>query len=321
MFNSINQSQWPLFGTYNDSSEEGTLIIADRLSSASGYDLGTANGASMLGAFVRIVDLETATAWISKYGFPWAADRVHFDDIGLENGVLLEDVIERSTSLSLLSRLVSIARGKSRVTSKDVLAWPVSSSPLADGYNLLFYNTWCELSQSMKRIGRATAKDLSFGRESTDQNLAIAFVPDKEKWCGFLMPPLFKAVEAVEDVVLSGVDFVPVLVPSRVGEKGFDSVVRYAAASLVADILPRLIRGVVTSVVCRETPSGVLNLAASRNFPNPFSVMGYELYKGLGKQADLLSCPRCGDWFSPRRKDQNSCGKDACSKWVQRRKE
>lgn len=307
---------------YTERVADGTLLLLDRHSVASGYELSTINGASMLTEFKKVVDIETAKIWIDKYGFPWAADRVHCDEFGEDYGVLVEDMIERSSSLSLLSRLVGIALGSGRITHKGVLAWPLSSSPIADRWNLLQYSTWLEIAEGTKEIGRKTAQEMFFGRESTAQDLAVAFVLDTKSWRGFLLPPEFDVgVELTEEEnALSGVDFVPLFVPSEIGAKGFEAVVRYAACTLVSELLPRLIRGIVLTVR-KTTSKGDFGISPTRSFPTPMAVMGYELYKSLGKQADWLPCPRCGDWFSPRRKDQQSCGKEACSKWVQRRKE
>jgi hypothetical protein len=283
MFNSINQTNWSLSKIYCEKVNEGNLLVADRLSPTLGYDLSTADGAVMLRQFKKVSDYETAVAWINKYGFPWVADQVHFDDIGLENGVLLEDMIERAVSLSLFSRLVALAKGKGKFTGKDILAWPVASSPLANGQNILLSNSWRDIAASTKLSGREAAKDFYHGRLSTNQDLAVAFVADKKLWCGKLTPPLFKAVESVEEAVLSGVDFVPIFVASEVGANGFEAVVRYAAKLLVAELLPRLIRGIVPTVVCQKTASGEMALNANFIFPTPFSLMAYELYKRMPK--------------------------------------
>jgi len=305
---------------YTEKIKEGTLLLSDKPAAAQGYDLSTANGASMLSEFKKVVDIETAQVWVNKYGFPWSADRVHCDEFEVGYGVLVEDMVERAASLSLLSRLVGIAKGSGQITHKDVLAWPVSSSPIADGWNLLQYNSWLEIAEGTKRIGRDNAKDMFFGRASSAQDLAVAFVLDTQKWRGFLLSPVFKPEdESVEESVQSDVDFVPVFVASEIGAKGFDAVVRFAACTLVSELLPRLIRGIVLTVR-KATSKGDFGISPTRSFPTPMAVMGYELYKGLSKQTDWRPCPRCGDSFSPRRKDQRSCGKDACSKWCQRRK-
>ncbi len=284
MFNSNSPTNWSLSKIYCEEVNEGNLLVADRLSPTLGYDLSTADGAMMLREFKKVADCETATAWINKYGFPWLADQVHFDDIGLENGVLLEDMIERAVSLSLFSRLVALAKGKNKFTGRDILAWPVASSPLANGQNLLLGNSWRDIAAATKLIGREAAKDLYLGRSSTNQDLAVAFVSDKKNWCGKLTPPLFKAVESVEAAVLSGVDFVPIFVASEFGAQGFEAVIRYAATVLVAELMPRLIRGIVPTVVCQKTPLGEVALHAKFIFPTPFSLMAYELYKGLPKR-------------------------------------
>jgi hypothetical protein len=289
MFNSINQTNWSLSKIYSERVNEGNLLVADRLTPTLSYDLSTADGATMLRQFKRVTDCETATAWIDKYGFPWVADQMHFDDIGLENGVLLEDMIERAVSLSLFSRLVAIAKGKSKFTCRDILAWPVASSPLANGKNILLSNSWRDIPAGTKLNGREAAKDFYLGRLSTNQDLAVAFVSDKKLWCGKLTPPLFKAVESVEEAVLSGVDFVPIFVASEVGAKGFEAVVRYAASELVAELLPRLIRGIVPTVGCDKTASGELALNANFIFPTPFSLMAYELYKGIPRGSSKRS--------------------------------
>ena len=284
MFNSINQTNWSLSKIYCEKVNEGNLLVADRLSPTLGYDLSTADGAMMLRQFKKIAECETAVAWINKYGFPWVADQVHFDDIGLENGVLLEDMIERAVSMSLLSRLVALAKGRGKFTGRDILAWPVGLSPLANGQNILLSNSWRDIAAGTKLNGREAAKDFYLGRLSTNQDLAVAFVADKNLWCGKLTPPLFKAVESVEEAVLSGVDFVPIFVASEVGARGFEAAVRYAATMLVAELLPRLIRGIVPTVGCQKTVSGEMTLNANFIFPTPFSLMAYELYKGLPKR-------------------------------------
>lgn len=305
---------------YTEKTKEGTLLLSDKPAAAQGHELSAVNGASMLAEFKKVIDIETAKAWVNKYGFPWDADQIHSDEHGEDYGVLVEDMIERSASLSLLSRLVGIAKGSGRITHKDVLVWPFSSSPLADNWNLLAYNTWNEIAEGTKRIGRDNAKDMFFGRASSAQDLAVAFVLDTQKWRGFLLPPESKPEdESIEEAALSRVDFVPLLVPSEIGAKGFEAVVRYAACTLVAELLPRLIRGIVLTVH-KTASKGDFGISPNRSFPTPMAVMGYELYKGLNKQADWFPCPRCGDFFSPRRKDQQSCGKAACNKWVQRRK-
>lgn len=283
MFYSINQTNWSQSKIYCEKVNEGNLLIADRLSPTLEYNLSTADGAKMLRQFKKVSDCETAVSWINNYGFPWVADQVHFDDIGLQNGVLLEDMIERAVSLSLFSRLVALAKGRGKFTDRDVLAWPVASSPLANGQNILLGNSWRDIAAATKRNGREAAKDFYLGRLSTNQDLAVAFVADKKLWCGKLTPPLFKAVESVEEAVLSGVDFVPIFVASEVGAKGFEAVVRYAATLLVAELLPRLIRGIVPTVVCQKTASGEMALNANFIFPTPFSLMAYELYKGMPK--------------------------------------
>lgn len=317
----VNEAPKPAMSIYTEKVKEGTLLLSDKPAAAQGHDLSTANGASMLTEFKKVVDVETAQVWVNKYGFPWVADRVHCYEFEVGYGVLVEDMIERAASLSLLSRLVGIAKGTGRITHKDVLAWPLASSPLADGWNLLQYNTWPEIAEGTKRIGRENAKDMFFGRASSAQDLAVAFMPDAEEWRGFLLPHEIDAGGKLtkEEAALSGVDFVPLFVPSEVGAKGFEAVVRYAACSVVSELLPRLIRGIVLTVR-KATSKADFGISPSRSFPTPMAVMGYELYKGLSKQTDWLLCPRCGDFFSPRRKDQQSCGKDACSKWVQRRK-
>ena len=284
MFNSITQTNWSLFKIYCEKVNAGNLLLADRSSPILGYDLSTADGAMMLRQFKKIADCETAVAWINKYGFPWVADQVHFDDIGLENGVLLEDMIERAVSMSLLSRLVALAKGRGKFTGRDILAWPVGLSPLANGQNILLRNSWRDIAAGTKLSGREAAKDFYLGRLSTNQDLAVAFVPDKKLWCGKLTPPLFKAVESVEEAVLSGVDFVPIFVASEVSARGFEAAVRYAATLLVAELLPRLIRGIVPAVGCQKTVSGEMTLNANVIFPTPFSLMAYELYKGLPKR-------------------------------------
>lgn len=283
MFNSINQTNWSLSKIYCEKVNEGNLLVADRLSPTLGYNLSTADGATMLRQFKKVSDCETALAWINKYGFPWLADQVHFDDIGLENGVLLEDMIERAVSLSLFSRLVALAKGRGKFTGRDILAWPVASSPLANGQNLLLGCSWRDIASATKLNGRQAAKDFYHGRLSTNQDLAVAFLPDKEFWCGKLTPPLFKAVESVEEAVLSGVDFVPIFVASEVGAKGLEAVVRYAATLLVAELMPRLIRGIVPTVVCQKSAAGEMALSANFIFPTPFSLMAYELYKSMPK--------------------------------------
>lgn len=176
-------------------------------------------------------------------------------------------MIERAVSLSLFSRLVALAKGRGKFTGRDILAWPVALSPLANGQNILLGNSWRDIDAGTKLNGREAAKDFYLGRLSTNQDLAVAFVADKKLWCGKLTPPLFKAVESVEEAVLSGVDFVPIFVASEVGAKGFEAVVRYAATLLVAELLPRLIRGIVPTVVCKKQLLVKWHLTPILSFP------------------------------------------------------
>lgn len=74
MFNSINQTNWSLSKIYCEKVNEGNLLVADCLSPTLGYNLSTADGATMLRQFKNVADCETALAWINKYGFPWVAD-------------------------------------------------------------------------------------------------------------------------------------------------------------------------------------------------------------------------------------------------------
>ncbi len=274
---------WALFEGYCEDSLDGLLLLAARSSAERDYDLGTANGAIMLRDFCKVSDSRSATGWIEAYGFPWSADRVHLDEFGLEYGVLLEDVIERAQSMRLLQRLTSIVRGniKSKTYYQHVLAWPVADSPLAGGGNLLDHNTWRDLAPAHILCGRENAKEFYFGRLLTRQELAVAFVPKVSSWCGRLMPPLLEALEPVERSFCSRVDFRPVFVSSEFGHRGFEAVVNYAAASVLLEVLPRLIRGVFPSLAAGVSLDGRINLTRRQFFPSPLALMAYEIYKKL----------------------------------------
>jgi hypothetical protein len=276
-------NSWALFDGYCEDSLEGRLLLAARSSSERDYDLGTANGVIMLRDFCKVCDLSSAAGWIDSYGFPWSADRVHLDEFGLEYGVLLEDVIERAQSMRLLLRLTSIVRGntKSKTYYKNVLAWPVADSPLAGGGNLLDQKTWRDLAPALILCGRENAKEYYFGRLRTHQELAVAFVPKVSSWCGRLMPPLLEALEPVERSFCSRVDFRPVFVSSEFGHSGFEAVVNYAAASVLLEVLPRLIRGVFPSLAPGAVVDGRINLTSRQFFPSPLALMAYEIYKKL----------------------------------------